>query len=1425
MWLIKKKFYYFVFLLLSFILFYGICHAKNPFIHSIYTADPSARVWADGRLYVYPSRDIDPNQGCDLMDRYHVFSTADMVTWVDEGEILRASQVPWGRPEGGFMWAPDCIYRNGTYYYYFPHPSGTDWGSTWKTGIATSSLPERGFTVQGYIPGLESLIDPNVFIDDDGQAYFYYGGGNICKGGRLADNMMEIDGTMQDMQGLVDFHEATWVFKRNGIYYLTYADNHSDSSGDNRMCYATGSNPLGPWTYRGIIMDPTDSFCAHGSIVEYKGQWYVFYFNSFLSNNDWLRSICVDRLYFNGDGTIQKVIQTETGPAAAGPTATPYPNVTRYEAENAVLGNGVTIASDDSASAGGCVHNLNLSGSYCRFDNVNGGNGGRATVHIYYATNDTGAKVNLSANGIEYLFVNTPYTGGWSDFSGHSCLTVPLNAGTSNTITFTGGNLGVNIDYITVVSFNDSALPTGTPSPTPANSTLQQPYEGTAASINNGSRIEAERYDAGGEGIAYHDTTSGNSGNAFRSDDVDIESCGDSGGGYNVGWMREGEWLEYTVNASGGTYAITVRVASAGSGTVGDLRMLLDGSVLGTFPIDLTGGWQSYVSVTLNGIAIADGNGKILRLEVVNGGDFNVNYIQFGSSGATATPTPTQAATSTLTRTSTATPTRTAAATPTRTQTPAATSTPTQVSGTLEDITNAGGTVTAQYYDSPTGEDISKLIDNLSSSKYLTFHASGWVQYYYTVPSVITRYTITSANDVPDRDPFSWTLQGSTNGSSWVTLDTRSNEDFPNRFQLRGFNFINTVSYTYYRLNMSNNAGTILQIAEWELYGTTGGSTATPTAIRTATSTPTRSSTPTPPANTPTPVTGQQPYGGTAAAISNGARIEAERYDTGGEGIAYHDTTGGNTGGAFRSEDVDMENCGDAGGGYNVGWIIDGEWLEYTVNVTAGTYNITVRVASAGSGTIGDLRILLDGAVLGTFSVGSTGNWQSYTDSVLNNVTLAGGTNRILRLEMVNGGDFNINYILFNATNTSTPTPTPTVQAGSGDIFNKVYAGYQGWFTCYGDGSPVDRWFHWSNGTYQSNAGAPAPGAVKFELYPDVREYTNLYQTNLGSLNNGQPARLFSSYSEQTVNKHFEWMQTYGIDGAALQRFGSELADSVFKAHRDSVGTKVRNAAQTYGRKFYIMYDVSGMGADFNSVLQSDWTNTITGTLNLTSSSAYAKQDGKPVVCIWGLGFTDRPGDATSSLNLVNWFKSQGCYVIGGVPTHWRTSSDDSKPGFENVYRAYDMISPWSVGRFGDQAGADNFKNNQLIPDLEYCNTYGIAYQPVMFAGFAWSNWNGGSRNQIPRQHGDFMWRQAYNIKSLGINAAYIAMFDEYDEATAIAKAAENSSMIPNNQYFLTLDADGVACSADFYLRLSGDITRMIRGEIPMTTSHPTSHQ
>lgn len=391
----------------------------------------------------------------------------------------------------------------------------------------------------------------------------------------------------------------------------------------------------------------------------------------------------------------------------------------------------------------------------------------------------------------------------------------------------------------------------------------------------------------------------------------------------------------------------------------------------------------------------------------------------------------------------------------------------------------------------------------------------------------------------------------------------------------------------------------------------------------------------------------------------------------------------------------------------------------------------------------------------------------------------------------------------------------------SDSIIGKVICGYQGWFNCYGDGSFVARWSHWSQGQYQSNNGLPAPGHLSFEMYPDLSMYnpSDLFQTGFGNLNNGQPAKLFSSYRNDVIDQHFSLMQKHGIDGVALQRFIAETFDGVYKANRDTVSVRVKRAAEKYDRIFYLMYDISGLAETKFDSIKNDWKNNMVGKLHLTSSSMYAKQNGKPVVCIWGLGFTDRSGTAALSLDLINWFKSEGCYVIGGVPTNWRTCTGDSKVGFENVYKAYDMISPWTVGRFANNTEADNFKNNFLSPDLNYCNTYGMEYQPVIFPGFAWSNWNGGPKNQIPRNKGEFMWRQMYNIKQLSVKSMYVAMFDEYDEGTAILSAADSYYMVPDNQYFLTTSADETYLSSDFYLRLVGKSTRVMKNLDALTTN------
>jgi hypothetical protein len=389
------------------------------------------------------------------------------------------------------------------------------------------------------------------------------------------------------------------------------------------------------------------------------------------------------------------------------------------------------------------------------------------------------------------------------------------------------------------------------------------------------------------------------------------------------------------------------------------------------------------------------------------------------------------------------------------------------------------------------------------------------------------------------------------------------------------------------------------------------------------------------------------------------------------------------------------------------------------------------------------------------------------------------------------------------SASTSTSTAAPAA-SGPGDVVGKVTVGYQGWFACIGDGAPIDGWWHWT----QNWGQAPSPSNAGMKCWPDMREYTKTYQTGYAALGNGQPATLFSSYDQQTVDTHFGWMQQNNIDTAALQRFNPTGGEG---PTRDAMATKVRSAAESHGRKFYIMYDVSGW-TNMQSEIKTDWTNKMKAH---TASSAYAKQNGKPVVCIWGFGFNDdnHPFSTDACLDVINWFKGQGCYVIGGVPREWRTGGAGTRTGYTGVYHALDMISPWMVGAIGNAGDSDNAYNTYTVGDQADCDANGVDYQPCVLPGDV-------SGRQ--RAHGDFMWRQFYNMCRAGVQGVYISMFDEYNEGNQIAKTAESQAWSPTNGGFLALDEDGTACSSDYYLRLTGDGGRMLKGQIALTATRPT---
>ena len=374
-----------------------------------------------------------------------------------------------------------------------------------------------------------------------------------------------------------------------------------------------------------------------------------------------------------------------------------------------------------------------------------------------------------------------------------------------------------------------------------------------------------------------------------------------------------------------------------------------------------------------------------------------------------------------------------------------------------------------------------------------------------------------------------------------------------------------------------------------------------------------------------------------------------------------------------------------------------------------------------------------------------------------------------------------------------------------GDVVGKITVGYQGWFACKGDGSPIDAWWHWSTDWGKT----PTPALSGIKSWPDVRDYASTFVTDFPDLGNGDPAALFSSFSDQTVDVQFAWMQQYNLDVAALQRFNPNGIEGPV---RDAITAKVKAAAEKYARKFYIMYDVSGW-TNMQSEVKSDWTNKMK---TYTSSTAYARQNGKPVVCIWGFGFSDNNHlwGASACKDVIEWFKDQGCYVIGGVPTHWREQNSDSRPGFIDVYKAFNMLSPWMVGRIGKIMESDNFYATVNSADLSFCKTNKIDYQPCVLPG---------DLQEKQRVHGDFMWRQFYNMTRLGVQGIYISMFDEYNEGNQIAKTAEDASMVPAGAGFVTLDEDGTACSSDYYMRLSGDGGKMFKGEISLTAVRPTA--
>lgn len=404
--------------------FTGICHADNPVVQTVFTADPAPMVY-NGTLYLYTSHDEDSASSTFVMKDWRCYSTTDMVNWVDHGVVLNTQQVTWSK--GGSAYAGQCIARNGKFYWYFPTTSTSN--GQFCIGVAVSNSPTGPFTDIGHplvpanlttAPSQHSWedIDPTVFIDDDGQAYLYWGN-NMCYLVKLNSDMISYSGTPTSIPLTSaafgpDYEEAPWLWKHNGLYYLAYASSIPES-----IHYAMSSSPTGPWTYKGCIMAvQSKSSGNHPGIADFNGKSYFFGFNEGLPNSGtYKRSVCVKPFTYNSDGTIPKLQEFSTTDTAQNGTLNPFKQT---EAETICWESGVET---ESCSEGGMDVAYIENGDYIKVKGVDFGTGA-ASFEARVASDTSGGKIELHLDSPTGTLVGTcavSGTGGWQSWTTKSC--------------------------------------------------------------------------------------------------------------------------------------------------------------------------------------------------------------------------------------------------------------------------------------------------------------------------------------------------------------------------------------------------------------------------------------------------------------------------------------------------------------------------------------------------------------------------------------------------------------------------------------------------------------------------------------------------------------------------------------------------------------------------------------------------------------------------------------------------------------------------------------------------------------------------------------------------------------------------------------------------------------------------------------------
>jgi arabinoxylan arabinofuranohydrolase len=397
------------------------CFADNPFVQTIYTADPAPFVY-NGVLYAYLDHDEDGTYGWFQMKDWRLFSTTDMVNWTDRGVTASLATFSWGRVDA---WAGQVTYRNGKFYYYVPIRIA---GNPFGIGVGVSDKPEGPFTDaigKPLVTG-DGYIDPTVFVDDDGQAYLYWGNPSL--------NMVKLNADMVSYSGSIVkvpmtaatvnnmYLEGPWFYKRNGIYYLLYATQNNGTPGKEDIRYSTSTSATGPWTYKGLIQPVQvggKSWTNHCGVVDYKGNSYFFYHTGDLpGGSDFTRSACVEQFSYNADGTIPTIPMTKTGPNQIGHLS-PFDTV---QAETIAFSSGLKTEVCKDEGGGIDVTSIN-NGDYLKVKGIDFGSGA-TSFDARVASGATGGNIELHLDSLTGTLIGTcaiQVTGGTQTWVTKSC--------------------------------------------------------------------------------------------------------------------------------------------------------------------------------------------------------------------------------------------------------------------------------------------------------------------------------------------------------------------------------------------------------------------------------------------------------------------------------------------------------------------------------------------------------------------------------------------------------------------------------------------------------------------------------------------------------------------------------------------------------------------------------------------------------------------------------------------------------------------------------------------------------------------------------------------------------------------------------------------------------------------------------------------